>query len=128
MKNQMSSLQNRTAQRTPVRRQVNYTYEGCYLISFSGNLSADGIYICTDEPAPVGTYLTLVFPFPNHREISADARVVWSNSGGRTSQQGMGLQFLDLPPMLRVAILETVNRVAILGSDLGVSDEVFGTA
>ena len=40
----------------------------------------------------------------------------------------MGLQFLNLPPAFRDAILELVNRIAILGSDLGASDENFGTA
>jgi uncharacterized protein (TIGR02266 family) len=107
---------------------VNYTYEGCYLISFSGDISADGIYVCTDRPAPVGTLLTLVFPFPQHQELSARARVVWSSPDASTGQRGMGLQFLGLPPQLREAFLDIVNRIAILGSDLGASDTTFGTA
>ncbi len=124
----MLATQNRTAERVPARLQVNYTYEGCYLISFSGDLSADGIYVCTDRPAPVGTHLTLVFPFPNQQEIAAQARVVWSGPDGNTGQWGMGLQFLELPPMLRKAFLDIVDRIAILGSDLGASGKVFGTA
>jgi len=119
---------NRFAQRAPARLQVNYTYEGCHLISFSGNISADGIYICTDRPAPVGTHLTLIFPLFNRQEIAARARVVWSDSDGPSGHRGMGLQFLDLPPMFREAILDLVNRIAILGSDLGAPGEIFGSA
>lgn len=126
--NQLSSPRIRAAERAPARLEVNYTYEGCHLISFSGNISADGIYVCTDRPAPVGTYLTLVFPLSNHQEISAGARVAWSDPGRPTGQRGMGLQFLDLPPVLREAILDLVKRIAILGSDLGASDKVFGSA
>jgi uncharacterized protein (TIGR02266 family) len=107
---------------------VNYTHEGCYLISFSRDISADGIYLCTDDPAPVGTHLRLVFPFPNKQEMSSIAQVVWSDSHGRTGQPGMGLQFLDPAPRLQEIILDTVNRIAILGSGLGASGEVFGTA
>jgi uncharacterized protein (TIGR02266 family) len=124
----MSSTPNRSAERAPVRLQVNYTYEGCYLISFSGNISADGIYVCTNRPAQVGTHLTLVFPFPNHQQISSAAQVVWSDPAGRSGRRGMGLQFLDPPPLLREVILDIVNRIAILGSDLGSSGRVFGTA
>ena len=123
----MSSARNRAAQRAPARLQVDYTYEGCYLISFSRDVSADGIYVCTDHPAQVGTHLTLVFPFPNHQQMSSGARVVWSDPDGRSGQRGMGLQFLDPPPILREVILDIVNRIAILVSDLGASDKVFGT-
>jgi uncharacterized protein (TIGR02266 family) len=124
----MSATRNRAAERATARLQVNYTYEGCYLISFSRDISADGIYVCADHPAPVGTHLTLVFSFPNHQQISSLARVVWSDLDARSGQRGMGLQFLDPPPMLREVILDIVNRIAILGSDLGASDQVFGTA
>ncbi|HSH69029.1 MAG TPA: PilZ domain-containing protein [Deferrisomatales bacterium] len=124
----MVATRNRARDRVPVRLQVNYTYEGCYLISFSGDLSADGIYVCTDRPAPVGTLLTLVFPFPNHQEIAAGARVVWSGPDRTTGQWGMGLQFLDLPPLLRKAFLDIVDRIAILGSDLGAPGKGCGTA
>jgi hypothetical protein len=59
--------------------------------------------------------------------MSSGARVVWSDPDGRNGRRGMGLQFLDPPPMLREVILDIVNRIAIVGSDLGVSDEVIGT-
>jgi uncharacterized protein (TIGR02266 family) len=124
----VSFPQKRASQRAPARLQVNYTYEDCHLISFSGNVSADGIYLRTNRPAPVGTYLTLVFPLFHHQEIAARARVVWADAEGPTGRRGMGLQFLDLPSGLRAAILELVNRIAILGPDLGVCDGIFGTA
>jgi uncharacterized protein (TIGR02266 family) len=124
----MFSTPKRAANRSLVRVQVNYTHEGCYLISFSRDVSADGIYVCTDDPAPVGTRLRLVFPFPNHQEVSCAARVVWSDSDGRTGQRGMGLQFLDPPPPFQEVILDLLNRIAILGSDLGASGNNCGTA
>ena len=76
----------------------------------------------------MGTHLRLVFPLPNHQEMSSAARVVWSDPDGGTGQRGMGLQFLDPPPSLREVILDIVNRIAILGSDLGTSLKIFGTA
>jgi uncharacterized protein (TIGR02266 family) len=113
----MSSMPQRAAKRAQARLQVNYTHEGCYLISFSRDISVDGIYVCTDNPAPVGTGVRLVFPFPHHQEMSCAARVVWSDPDGRTGQRGMGLQFLDPPPRLQEVILDLVNRIAILGAD-----------
>ena len=123
----MSFSRHRDAERAPARLEVNYTYEGCYLISFSGDISADGIYVCTDHPAPVGSRLTVVFPLPNHQQIASEARVVWSDGDACSGKRGMGLQFLDPPPMLRDLILDIVNRIAILGSDLGASGKIFGT-
>ena len=102
----MSGAERRDTQRRPVQVRVDYHYDGNYLISYSRDLSPDGVFVCTPEPAPVGTTLTLVFPVEGLHEISVTATVVWAPHPGSTAEPGMGLQFVELPDALRKALLE----------------------
>ncbi len=57
----MSSLERRINQRIPAEFQVNYVHDGDYLISQSRDISIDGMFICTQNPAPVKEMTTLSF-------------------------------------------------------------------
>ena len=113
-----SGDQTRTGPRAAARFRVDYAHEGNYLISCTQNISADGIFVCTEAPPPVGTVVQLVFSVGDLTEVAVAARVAWVGPPGGVSEPGMGLRFLDLPAPLREAILELVHRVAILDSDV----------
>lgn len=110
----MAKEESRAGPRATARIRVDYTHEGNYLISCTENISADGIFVCTDAPPPVGTVVQLVFSVGDLNEVAVAARVAWVGRPGRVSEPGMGLRFLDPPPPLREAVLELVHRVAIL--------------
>ncbi|MEW6219256.1 MAG: TIGR02266 family protein [Thermodesulfobacteriota bacterium] len=104
----------RERRRVPARFPVDCVHAGNFLISYSANISADGMFVCTDRPLPVGTYLQLVFSIGELHEVAVAAKVAWINANGAISEPGMGVQFIDPPESLREMILSIVNRVAVL--------------
>ena len=110
----MSGADRRGTERRPMRVRVDYHHEGNYLISYSRDLSPDGVYVCTRTPAPVGSTLTLVFPVEGPHEVRVTAMVVWVPMPESPAEPGMGLQFIDLPDSLRKALLDIIHRVAVL--------------
>lgn len=104
----------RATPRAAARFRVDYACEGNYLISYSRNISADGMFVCTKTPAPVGALLQLVFSIGDLHEVAVTAQVVWSGPLRGAGECGMGLRFIDAPPTLRDAVLEIVHRVAVL--------------
>ena len=123
----MGGDERRSSQRRDVRVRVDYQHEGNYLISYSRDLSPDGVFVCTPHPAPIGESVTLVFPVEELHEITVTATVVWTPPPGSAAQPGMGLQFVDLPETLREALLESVHRVAVL-AESDPADEPCGSA
>ncbi|MCD4755164.1 MAG: TIGR02266 family protein [Deltaproteobacteria bacterium] len=110
----MSKTERRAGVRVPTRFKVDYSHEGNYLISYSKNISAEGMFICTDEPVPVGTNLKLVFSIEDLHEVVVTARVAWVNLQGGKGDTGLGLEFIDPPALLKKAILQLVNRIAVV--------------
>ncbi|MBI5017721.1 MAG: PilZ domain-containing protein [Deltaproteobacteria bacterium] len=108
----------RAVPRAVARFRVDYAHEGNYLISCSRNISADGMFVSTEAPAPVGTVLQLVFTVGLLHEVAVAAQVVWVGAADGPSEPGMGLRFLDPPETLREALLELVHRIAILDQDV----------
>jgi uncharacterized protein (TIGR02266 family) len=107
----------RTSDRASVEFKVSYIHKGDYLISFSRDISVDGMFLTTDNPPPVGDYPQLSFSLGELEEVTVTAKVVWvSNPGGATGS-GMAVQFLELPPVLKETILKVVNRVSVLEHD-----------
>lgn len=118
----MGSANRRLGTRVPANFKVDYIHEGDYIISFNKNISVDGMYICTETPPPVGTHLEVVFSIGDLQEVEVPAIVVWTNSAGRTKEQGMGIQFLTPPStQLKENIVQVVNRVAVLEKDAKIS-------
>jgi uncharacterized protein (TIGR02266 family) len=99
--------------RVPARIKVDYGCEDNFLISYSKDISADGMFICAEGPPPPGTLLKLVFSVEDLHEVTLTARVVWTNSS-EGPDKGMGLQFVNPPAYLREAILTLVRKVAVL--------------
>jgi len=72
------------------------------------------MFICTDKPVSVGTQLKLVFSIEDLHEVVVTARVTWVNLQGGNGDTGLGLEFVDPPPLLKEAILRIVNRIAVV--------------
>lgn len=104
--------------RIPANFKVDYIHKGDYILSFNKNISVDGMFICTEDPPPVGQHLELIFSIGEVQEVEVAAIVVWVNMSGPGKEKGMGVQFLSpLSPELKENIVQIVDRVAVLEKD-----------
>ena len=79
------------------------------------------MFLYTKNPPPVGDKPNLTFAIDDLTETSVTAKVIWVNNSRPPKDSGIGLQFLDASPALKKAILQYVNRVAILESEFNVT-------
>ena len=110
-------LERRVTDRALIQFQVNYIHKGDYLISFSKDISVDGMFLCTENPPPVGDYPRLTFSIGEMKDVTVTAKVVWVSPPGSAAGSGMAVQFLELPPLLKETILKIVNRFTVLEHD-----------
>lgn len=101
-------------QRVPSKFEINYVNEGDYLISYSKDLSVDGMFVSTNSPPAVGEETKLTFSIGNIDQVTVDAKVIWVNSSDQDDNAGMGVKFIDPPDSLREAILENIKKIAVL--------------
>ena len=72
----------------------------------SADVSGGGTFLRSDLLFEVGEVLHLEFDLPNGHHIGADGRVVRVARGGQKDKYpGMGLEFIDLSPDDRAAIV-----------------------
>jgi uncharacterized protein (TIGR02266 family) len=107
----------RKSNRVPVQLDVNIVHDEDYLISFTRDISADGMFINTASPVAKGEILTVAFSLGTEKEITLEAEVVWMNVNGPEIDRGMGLQFINISKEKKKTILLLVNRIAILPDD-----------
>ncbi len=110
----MTDRDRRNNVRVETKFEINYVHDSDYLVSFSRNISADGMFIHTNKPPEEGTVIQLTFSIGDIDKVTVDAKVAWVNKAGSTDDPGMGVQFIDPPESLKDAILHIVNRVAII--------------
>ena len=110
----MDDSDRRISQRVPGKYEINFINEGDYLISFSKDISVDGMFIQTNNAPPVGDLTKLTFSIGEIEQISVDAKVVWVNDSESSGDPGMGVQFVNPPERLKDTILDIVKRVAVL--------------
>lgn len=110
----MGDSDRRLSQRILGKYEINFIHEGDYLISFSKDISVDGMFIQTENAPAVGDLTQLTFSIGEIEQISVDAKVVWVNDSASTGDPGMGVQFVDPPDRLKDTILGIVKRVAVL--------------
>lgn len=104
----------RKSHRIAVQFDVTVLHEGDYLISFTRDISADGMFINTTTPLSKGEMITVDFAIGLSREIKVTAEVVWVSAEGPEIDRGMGVKFIKVPTKVKKAILLLVNRIAIL--------------
>ena len=107
----------RKSTRIPVQFDVNIVHEEDYLISFTRDISADGMFINTANPVSKGETVTVTFAIGIEKDISVSAKVVWVNIDGPEIDRGMGVQFVNVSKDMKKNILLLVNRIAILPDD-----------
>ncbi|MBU4262369.1 MAG: PilZ domain-containing protein [Proteobacteria bacterium] len=107
----------RKSNRIPVQFDVTILHEEDYLISFTRDISADGMFINTQTPLSKGEKITVGFTIGAEKAISVKAKIVWVNMEGPEVDRGMGVKFINVSPKMKKNILLLVNRIAILPDD-----------
>ena len=110
----MAAAERRVKKRIPVKLKVDCIHEEDYLISFSGDISADGIFIHSENPPEVGKRIELHFSIDGVEKLEVPASVVWVNRSGDPKDFGLGLKFIRPSVALKDSILRVVNKVAVL--------------
>ena len=110
----MSKDERRINKRSDTKFEISYVHEHDYLISFTKNISADGMFVETETPPAVGSTIKLIFSIGNLKKIEVNAEVMWINKGASSKDHGMGLKFLNMHAKDKDAILKEINIVAIL--------------
>ena len=113
----MPQHERRINTRIPAEFKVNYVHNGDYIISYTKDLSVDGMFIYTKNPPPVGDSTKLIFSIGELNDVSVSTRVIWVNQDKESLDSGMGVRFIDSPDALRNAILQTIKKVALLNKD-----------
>jgi type IV pilus assembly protein PilZ len=111
----------RSSSRLEVAWAVDCEAEDTFLFASIANISELGIFVRTDTPYAVGTYLRLRFePTGCSAAFSLTGRVQWINElrpFGDNLNPGMGVMFHDLTPEDRERLVDVVRTIAYLRSD-----------
>ncbi|MCS6797758.1 MAG: TIGR02266 family protein [Myxococcota bacterium] len=97
--------------------EVDYAHGDTFLFAYVENISEMGIFVRTDDPARVGTRLTLRFSPRDAEPLLLQGEVVWINPvrpGGDNPNPGMGIRFVELSADQRERLVELVRTVAYL--------------
>ena len=109
----------RQHERFDTELKVDWTSGENFLFSYITNISEMGIFVRSDDPAPIGTELRLRFG-PDETPLELDGLVVWINPvkpGGDNINPGMGVRFVGLTPDQRERLVDLVRTIAYLQED-----------
>ena len=114
-----NSKETRAANRLKTELKVYYgSSRKKSLSGFSVDLSAGGIYFCTDNLLEIDEELTLTFSIPGDEKkaVSCKARVAWVNTKENQHKPdyppGMGVEFLDLAQEDLDSLVNFIDLVA----------------
>ncbi len=103
----------RKKSRMPIIIQINYHTVDSFFRDFADDLSAEGMFIATQEPLEPGTKLSLEFLLPGcNYPIRVKAEVTWNRKVydmGRS--RGMGVKFENLSPDAKDKINTIVRQL-----------------
>ena len=109
----MSGSERRLSKRVPGKLKISYIDEGDYLFSHTKDISADGMFIQTENPPQVGESVDLTFSIGKLKNVSIAAKVVWINALDSSKDSGMGVRFINPSKDLKESILDAVHRIAV---------------
>jgi len=112
----MSKDERRINKRVDTKFEISYVHDHDYLISFTKNISVDGMFVETENPPAVGSTIKLVFSIGNLKNMEINAEIVWVNKGPLSKDHGMGLKFFHMPARDKDALLKEINIVAVLNA------------
>jgi hypothetical protein len=101
------------ALRIPIQLPVSLGAKGSKNMAL--NLSTSGMFLKTHEYHKPGSQLDLEFHLTHNNPIRVRARVVWASEGVSGNEcsfaQGLGLQFIKLPPIALQQIQRLTQQV-----------------
>ena len=92
---------------------VDYSSGETFLFAYITNISEMGIFIRSDDPAPIGTPLKLRFGHDEGPPLSLEGEVVWVNpirTDGDNVNPGMGIRFRNLSLEARERVVSRCSR------------------
>ncbi len=100
----MDTTERRRIARRTVTLEVRYSTPTDVFTSLSNNLNEGGLFVETENPAPLGTIVELSFFLPGQNvPVKTRGAVVWSTTntgssekGMNHSKSGMGIEFEPL--------------------------------
>jgi uncharacterized protein (TIGR02266 family) len=86
----------RQQKRLAIAVEVEYRTAGAFLVAYSVNLSAGGMFVETPKPLPIDTPLSLKFAVPGSESLEVQGIVAWVRDTPSTvGPAGMGVRFAD---------------------------------
>ena len=111
-KGKPSSSDRRRSAREDLKIPVDYSAVDAFFSEFTTNVNEGGMFIATETPSPLGTEVALEFRLPGlERPVNVPGRVAWISDGKGEAPVGMGIEFRELVPEVRVTINELVRRL-----------------
>ena len=104
----MAATERRGKKRIPVKLKVDCIHEEDYIISFSKDISADGMFIHTENPPEVGKRIELHFSIDGVEKLEVPASVVWVNRTGDPKDFGLGVKFVRPSVAVKDSIMRAV--------------------
>jgi len=94
--------------------RVRVAQTGAVLDVFARNLSLSGVFLCTNDPLPQGTTISVQFDTPAGMVQIDEAEVVWFKPYAPVSDgtiPGMGVIFRNMAPMARERLNSCIHLV-----------------
>ena len=89
-------MSQRRDERVPLIVEVEYRSAGSFLVAFSANLSASGIFVETAQPLPVGGVLSLRLTVPGMGPLEVQGTVAWTRHiAAPDNPAGMGIRIAE---------------------------------
>jgi type IV pilus assembly protein PilZ len=110
----------RSSRRVEVSWSVDCETDDTFLYASIANISEMGIFVRTEEPLAVGTFVKLRFDPSGDAPFELYGRVQWVNAVqafGDNPNPGMGVMFVDLTPENRERLVDCIRTIAYLRSD-----------
>ena len=102
----------RRSDREDLKIRVDYSAVDAFFSEFTTNVNEGGMFIATENPAPLDSEVALEFRLPGvERPVSVSGRVAWISDGKGESPVGMGIEFRDLVPEARTTINDVARRL-----------------
>jgi len=102
----------RLHEREDLKIPVDYSAVDAFFSEFTTNINEGGMFIETDNPAPLDSDVQLQFRLPNlDRPVKVSGRVAWISDGKGDSPSGMGIEFQELAPEVRRTINDLVRQL-----------------
>jgi uncharacterized protein (TIGR02266 family) len=107
-----SQKDRRRSTREDLKIPVDYSAVDAFFSEFTTNVNEGGMFIATETPPPLGTDVALEFRLPGlERPVRVSGRVAWVSDGKDEAPVGMGIEFRELDPEVRVTINDLVRRL-----------------